>query len=259
MTDALIGHTGFVGSTLARDWNFQACFNSKTIQDIDGARFDTIVCAGVTAVKWLANKEPEVDLAAIQGLIRHLDTVAVSHFILISTIDVYRDPIGVSEADIPPTEGLHPYGLNRLHLENFVANRFPQYTIVRLPGLFGSGLRKNLIFDMLTGNQTDKINPVGKFQWYPMRRFAGDLARIAEAAPKIVNVAIEPVETETIRSRWFSDVIIDEPRFPAPKYDMHTNQPELLGHTGNYHLSAEIVLDELDQFVTAERAGVLCA
>lgn len=253
MADALIGHTGFVGSTLARARGFAASFNSRNIGEIDGRRFDTVICAGVSAVKWLANKEPEADRAAIEGLQAHLATITARQFVLISTIDVYREPIGVTEADFPPAERLHPYGLHRLALERWVAERFDKHTIIRLPGLFGAGLRKNLIFDMLHDNQTDRIAPGGSLQWYPMRRFPADLARIEAAAPPLVNIAVEPVGTEAIRQRFFPDVTIGPPDLPAPRYDMHTNQAALLGATGRYHLSAADVMDELARFIAAER------
>ncbi len=254
MIDALIGHTGFVGSTLARERDFPARFNSKNIAEIDGGQFGTVVCAGVSAVKWLANQQPQADMAAIQGLTRHLETITAAHFVLISTIDVYRDPVGVTEADTPPTEALHPYGLHRLHLEQFVASRFPRHTIIRLPGLFGAGLRKNLIFDMLNNTLTDKISPGGMLQWYPMRRFAADLATIVAAAPALINIAVEPVSTEAIRARLFPRVTIGPASLPAPRYDMRTRLASLLGGDGDYHLRADAVMTELRHFV-ASAAG----
>jgi hypothetical protein len=253
MTDALIGHTGFVGSTLLRAGSYAACFNSRNIEAIDGRRFDTVVCAGVSAVKWLANREPDRDLAAIEGLIGHLATIRADRFVLISTVDVYGDPVGVTERDAPATAGLHPYGLHRLHLERFVADRFPGSTIVRLPGLFGTGLRKNLIFDMLNLNQTEKISPGGVLQWYPTRRLPEDLAAIAEAGLPLVNVAVEPIPTATLRDRFFPDVAIGDPDLPGPRYDVWTDHAAILGGDGHYHLSAAAAMDELARFVDAER------
>jgi hypothetical protein len=253
MNDALIGHTGFVGSTIASARVFQSCFNSKNIGEIDGRSFDSVVCAGVSAVKWLANKEPLADLIAIRGLMDHLATIRAAHFTLISTIDVYRDPTGVTEADIPPTDGLHPYGLHRLILERFVAERFPRATVIRLPGLFGSGLRKNLIFDLLQANQTDRISPAGVLQWYPMRRFPADLARIAASSVPLINVAVEPVPTSVICQRFFPGIAIGGPDLPAPCYDMRTDYPEALGGSGVYHLRSDTVMEELGRFIAAER------
>jgi nucleoside-diphosphate-sugar epimerase len=78
-------------------------------------------------------------LQGIRRLMDCLGNVQADHFTLISTVDVYRDPVGLTELDPPPTEGLHPYGKHRLALEAFVADRFSSHAIVRLPALFGTG------------------------------------------------------------------------------------------------------------------------
>lgn len=255
MTDALIGHTGFVGSTLLNTRQFEACFNSKNIGDIDGKNFKTVVCAGVSAVKWMAIKDPEADMAAIKRLMSHLDTITADHFVLISTVDVYGSPLAVTELDRPPTAGLHAYGLHRLQLEDWVQSRFEHTTVIRLPGLFGHGLRKNLIYDMLNRNQTDKINPAGSLQWYPMRRFGSDLELIIKASPQLINIAVEPVSTEDIRALHFPDITIGLPVEPAPRYDMHTGLSNILGSTGNYHINTPTVMAELASYVQDERTA----
>jgi hypothetical protein len=124
---------------------------------------------------------------------------------------------------------------------------------VRLPGLFGEGLRKNLIFDLMHGNQTDRISPTGILQWYPMRRFANDLDVIMEANISSLNVAVEPIRTELIGARFFPNVALGGKDLPSPYYDMWTKYPALLGGAGNYHLSAVAILDELERFVRGDR------
>ena len=52
MSSAIIGNTGFVGSNLIRQRHFDAFYNSKNIET---KSFDLVICAGVPAVKWLAN------------------------------------------------------------------------------------------------------------------------------------------------------------------------------------------------------------
>ena len=107
----LIGHTGFVGGTLARAASFDACFNSTNVDALRGQRFDLLVCAGVSAVKWLANKEPEGDRAGIARLTDALAEAEVGELVLISTIDVYPDP-SVSGDEAMPIEPArnHAYG-----------------------------------------------------------------------------------------------------------------------------------------------------
>lgn len=252
---AVIGHTGFVGSTLVRSgWPHDAVFNSTSIQHISGRHFELIVCAGVSAVKWTANKEPEADWQGISRLIEALSTVTADRFVLISTTDIYPIPIAVTEADLPNPEDGQPYGRHRLRLEQWVAAHFPVHHVVRLPALFGTGLKKNAIFDMLTGNMVDRVNPNGIFQWYPMRRLASDLRTIIEAGTPLINVAPEPVSTATIAGRLFPGVTIGSPDMPSLAYDMRTRHAEILGGRGRYHIDGESVLSELATYVQGVRA-----
>jgi hypothetical protein len=246
---ALIGHTGFVGGTLLRQRPFDATFNSRNIEAIRGGRFDRVVCAGVSAVKWLANKEPEADWQGIRRLMDCLAQVSAGHFVLISTIDVYRDPVGLTERDAPPTDGLHPYGRHRLALEAFVAEKFRSNTIVRLPALFGTGLKKNAVFDLMTGNMTDRIVPNAAFQWYPLRRLGSDLETIIGAGVRLINVTAEPVTMEAIRTRFFPQVTIAEPVASPPRYDLRTTLDALLGGRDGYHLDVATVFQEMAAFL----------
>ena len=58
MKRALIGFTGFVGGTLFAGGGYTHGFNTRNFREMAGQQFDEIVCAGIPAVKWLANKEP---------------------------------------------------------------------------------------------------------------------------------------------------------------------------------------------------------
>ena len=255
--DALIGHTGFVGSTLLRQgWSAQALFNSTNIGEMRDGRFGTVVCAGVSAVKWKANQKPEADEAGIARLWDVLQTISADRLILISTIDVYPEPLGVTEADAPPDGSGQPYGRHRLALERRLAARFPHAQVVRLPGLFGTGLRKNLIFDLLTGNMLDRISPNGVFQWYPMRRLADDLGRVGTSGIPLLNLAVEPVATSALATALFPGVAIGAADMPAARYDMRTLHPGVLGGAGCYHIDAATVMEELAAYVAqARRAG----
>jgi hypothetical protein len=249
LADALIGYTGFVGGTLHRQRQFGATFNSRNIDAIQGGQFGTLVCAGVSAVKWLANKEPEADWRGIQRLMDCLMHVSAQHFVLISTIDVYRDPVGLTERDRPPTEGLHPYGRHRLALEAFISERFSSHTIVRLPALFGPGLKKNALYDLMHLNQTERIVPNAVFQWYPVSRLAGDLGRITDAGIQLINITAEPVAMEEVRSRFFPGVQLGQPVDAPSRYDLRSEHDALLGGRHGYHLDAAQLWQAMGAFV----------
>ena len=142
----IIGYTGFVGSNLDNQIKFDEKYNSKNIDEIRGKEFDIVYCAGVSAVKWFANQNPEKDIAGINSLIENLKTIKTRIFVLISTIDIYPEFENINEDTLPNISKQDAYGKNRYYLENWVKNNFENYLIVRLPALFGKGLKKNFIY-----------------------------------------------------------------------------------------------------------------
>ena len=253
MDTALIGHTGFVGSNLRAQQPFDETYNSSNIADIDGRSFSHVVCAGVSAVKWWANKNPEIDRERIEGLIAHLDTIDAEDFTLISTVDVYASATGRNEHDTPDTAQLHAYGANRVMLETWVARRFARHSIVRLPALFGTGLKKNALFDMMNDNMTEVINGASTFQWYPLERLSDDIATIRERRPGLVNLVTAPVATETIRARFFADKAIGSKAGAEAHYDLRTVHDTMFGGSDGYILGAADVLDAMQRFIEREQ------
>jgi len=251
---ALIGHTGFVGSNLAQAVAFNALYNSKNIEEIAGQTFDKVVCAGVSAVKWWANQNPERDKAQIDRLLACLEKVKTDVFVLISTVDVYREVNGVTEDDIPNPEGLHAYGRHRLYVEDFVKQHFPKHHIIRLPALFGSGLKKNVIYDLMNANGLEVINPKSSFQWYPLRRLPEDMAIIEKAEVPLVNLAVEPIAMGTIRDKYFPSVEIGGNPAPEMHYDMHTQYGHLFGRNSPYVVGQNEILFELFRFIESARS-----
>ena len=254
MSRALIGHTGFVGGTLFRARSFTHLFNTSNFRELAGQRFDEIVCAGIPAVKYIANREPEQDWRQISALLSVLERTRAGRFVLISTIDVYPDPSQPLNEDAA-LEGLpnQPYGRHRLAVERFVAERFPRHAIVRLPALFGEGLKKNALFDLLHDNMVEKINPAAMFQWYPMHRLAGDLERIAGADLRLVNLVTEPVPMREVIARHFPHAPVGPEVLPAPRYNLRTRRAALFGGAGEYVMAAQQVMEVMGAYIAQAR------
>lgn len=145
----LVGHTGFVGSNLENKFPFDGLYNSKNIDKAFGLNPDVLVYSGVRAEKFLANKNPEDDFRIIENAIENIKKINPKKIILISTVDVYPDPVHVHEDTIIP-ENPQAYGRNRLYLEKWVEENFTDYLIVRLPALFGKNIKKNFIYDIIS-------------------------------------------------------------------------------------------------------------
>lgn len=252
----LIGHTGFVGGTLARAAQFDACFNSSTIDGLREKHFGLLVCAGVSAVKWRANKEPEADRAGIARLTDALAEATVDELILISTIDVYPDPAsGGDEATDIDANANHAYGRHRLALERWCVARFPKVRIVRLPALFGAGLRKNAIYDLLNDNMVGSINPAGVFQWYPTERLWADIGVARAQGLDLVNLFPEPLAMSAIMDAAFPGAAVGAPSHPGPRYDVRTRHGRLFGGNDRYMMDAGAAMDAMLRYVAAARAG----
>lgn len=155
---ALVGYTGFVGSNLyARARNrIKGVYNSQNIGRAYGLEPEVLIYAGVRADKYLADSAPERDLEMILEAEKNIREINPQRLVLISTIDVYQNPVGVYETDSVLSggkggagNGIQPYGLNRYYLEAWVRKNYPDALIVRLPYLYGYNLRKNFIYDYI--------------------------------------------------------------------------------------------------------------
>jgi hypothetical protein len=249
---ALIGHTGFVGAQLRAAGGFTQFFNSSSIESMRGRSYEEVVCAATPSAKYLANQDPEADRAAIGRLLAVLETVRTQRFTLISTVEVYPDPSQPLDESSDLTDlSNHPYGAHRLEVEKFVAARFPVHHIVRLPALFGDGLKKNALFDLLHDYQVEKLNPLGIHQWYPTRRLAGDLARITAAGLQLVNLVTEPLPIAAVIARFFPDTAVGPAAEPAPRYGLRTRHAALFGGTPPYVMGVGTVLAAMTDFIAA--------
>jgi hypothetical protein len=251
VTTALIGYTGFVGGFLARHAHFDLLINRENLGELRGRHLERVVCAGLPAAKWRANQDPGADEANMLRLREVLCSVTAQRFVLISTIDVYPRTRDADEdfdcASLPN----HAYGRHRLAFERFVRQRFPRVLILRLPALFGPGLRKNVLFDLLNHHQLGRINPASRFQWYALERLPGDIA-IAEARGlTLVNLFTEPVAMRLILERFFPAARVGSDPQPCADYDLQTRHAELFGGRGRYRLAADAVLADLGAFLEA--------
>ena len=147
--NALVGHTGFVGSNIFASGGIDVGYNSKNIKDAFGTKPELLIYSGVRAEKFLANRSPEKDMEMMIQAEKNIELIKPEKLVLISTVDVFAEPVGVDE-DSPITEqGLCAYGLNRYRLEQWVRENYHDALIVRLPALFGRNLKKNFLYDMI--------------------------------------------------------------------------------------------------------------
>ena len=255
MHSALIGYTGFVGGNLAQQVAFDEYYNSKNITSIRGKVFDLLVCSGVSAVKWWANQNPVEDRHRIDALLADLAYVHARKVIVLSTVDVYPRTNAVDESFDCHSHPNHPYGTNRLYFEDTLRNRFEVLTAVRLSGVFGPGLKKNVLYDLLHDNCLDNINPDSSFQYYNVSHLWRDLQRLEQTGVRLINFVTEAVRTRDIIDLFFPGKQVGQTRAPEVHYDVRTLYGEQFGGTRGYLRPAEQVIADLGEFVKSVSSG----
>jgi len=242
--NTLIGYTGFVGENLCKKENFHK-YNSKNINDLSNIEHETIFCAAPSAEKWKINKDDTEDLKNINSIIKNIKSSKFKKIVLFSTIDVYDKLDGLNEEYNTIYDNHHKYGKNRIYFENEI-KKFDNWIIIRLPGLFGKGLKKNIIFDLIFNNITNKINLNDKYQWYSIDWLKSDLDKVIEENKKTFNFFTEPLENSIIINKFFkninNDYFIDVPS--NKKYDLRTKNTR----TG-YIRGKQEVLESLKSYV----------
>lgn len=145
----LVGSTGFVGSNIALKHDFSGLFNSKNIADAYGGKPDLLVYAGIPAEMYRAAQNPEEDMAIIRQAIKNIEQIEPRRIILISTVAVYSSTKNVDEDTEIDATKLSAYGANRFALEKWVGKSFLNYSVIRLPALFGKNIKKNFLYDYI--------------------------------------------------------------------------------------------------------------
>ena len=239
---ALVGWSGFVGGSLDARIAPVARFRSTDVDQLPAADVEEVVCAGAPAEKWRANAEPEADRAGIRRLIDALDGSRATSCVLVSTVDVFADSRGVDETTPADTTQEQAYGRHRALLEEFVRARFDDVLVVRLPGMYGPGLKKNLVFDLIHQPEARFAHQDSSFQFYDVRDLWGHVLLARDAGLSVVNLATEPVTSGQVARACFGvDYRCDDR--PQAAYDLRTaHAAELAGREGPYLRSADEVL-----------------
>ena len=190
----------------------------------------------------------------MDGLIDSLRDINAERFVLVSTIDVFPRLTEIDDGFRGPWTPNHPYGANRKLVEDFAQNRWEQCTVVRIPGLFGPGLKKNLIYDLMNDRLLHDIHPDGILQWYDIGRLWEDVLTVMSAGIESILLATEPVRTGEIAARFFPRLLIGSDASGPPHSDVRTIHGGLFGGRDAYRLTASEVLDDLAAFLAAEEA-----
>lgn len=207
MIKALVGYTGYVGSSHNLE-GFDYLINSTNIETYAGKSVDLLVVAAGDARKWFANQNPNADFNKILELYRALKKIKARHVILYSTVDVLDTSMGAADED-SNFYSCQPYGRNRLLLELLVSQHFDKVQVIRLPGLFGDGLKKNIIYDV-KNNRTEQFknyNPLSKYQFFNVKFVDSLIEKVIESNLPLVHITSEPISVEELLNQIAPDYL----------------------------------------------------
>ncbi|HEY4304197.1 MAG TPA: hypothetical protein VGM82_07015 [Gemmatimonadaceae bacterium] len=250
MISALIGHSGFIGSNIKRQRAFDEYFDAAEVDQIAGRSFDLVVCSGPRLAKWQANADPTIDRDNIEHVVGALERANIRKLVVISTIEVFQNPVDVDEDSPVPTAGLHAYGRNRRWLEQIASSRFDAL-VVRLPSLYGPGLSKNVLFDLMTDNAVSSIDSRATYQFYDIGRLSRDIDRAVDAELEVIHLPTEPVSVADLAREALGVEFTNEIAATPARHDVHTRHAELLGGNGVYLQSKTRELEAIRAFAEA--------
>ncbi len=168
----IIGGRGFVGSGFARYCHRRglpfAIITRENYRRFVGTSCDLLVNANGNSRKYLADRDPvgEFD-QSVRSVALSLSSFAARAYVLISTGDVYANPsrpeTSEEAADIELGH-ISRYGLHKYLAERLVIGAHPNWLVIRAGGFVGPGIRKNAVYDILTGGKV-WLSPASELQF----------------------------------------------------------------------------------------------
>ena len=156
----ILGGEGFVGSAYARllrelDEPFIVVTRAN-YGSLRGSACSVLINANGNSRKFLATRDPLRDFdASVRSVAASLEDFRAQRYIFLSSGDVYPDTSSreATREDTPiDLSRVSRYGLHKYIAEQLVRSVHPAWLVVRMGGFVGPGLKKNAIFDMLTGD-----------------------------------------------------------------------------------------------------------
>lgn len=143
---AVIGASGFVGTALIKALKEKGNYDIVPVvrsnyEQLKQDKYDLIIHSAMPSKRWWALNNPLDDFDA---------TVRLTADIIYNW---NYDKIALISSVSARVQREHPYGRHKYLAEELLLNTNPENLVFRLGGLYGEGLDKGVIFDMINGNQ----------------------------------------------------------------------------------------------------------
>jgi len=155
----ILGGKGFVGSAFVRyceQNNLEhVIIGRDNYAEFVGRHCDIFINANGNSKKFLAREQPLAEFdASVRSVRASLVDFAMDYYVHLSSCDVYPDcsSLVTTREDVAlDVARQSPYGFHKYLAEQCVHHSAPRWLIVRMGGFVGPGLKKNPIFDILSG------------------------------------------------------------------------------------------------------------
>jgi nucleoside-diphosphate-sugar epimerase len=155
----VLGGGGFVGSAYVRLLTELGlpvkAITRSNYDELRGSSCAVLVNANGNSKKFLSTRDPLWDFdASVRSVVASLEDFKAERYVFLSSGDVYPEtnsPAVTREDQAIDLGCISRYGLHKFLAEQIVRSVHPSWLVVRMGGFVGEGLRKNAIFDMLTG------------------------------------------------------------------------------------------------------------
>jgi nucleoside-diphosphate-sugar epimerase len=211
-TCLIIGAKGFIGSAITAE--AVARGYAVTAVDLDnydtarGAAFDLLINAAGNSRKFIDDQDPikgyELSVASVMSA---LQDFRFSYYVQLSSGAVYPDegsPRNNTEDTVLTPERMSRYGFHKWLAEQLVRHYAPRHLIVRMGGFVGPGLRKNAVFDLLSGGNLF-VHPDSEFQYMDTRTLAKSVFELYEKAsdsPRLLNLSAQGTVSVRLIAEW---------------------------------------------------------
>ncbi len=232
-TCLIIGAKGFIGSAVASE----AIARGYTVTAVDldnydavkGSTVDLLINAAGNARKFIDDQDPIKGYAlSVTSVMNALQDFRFSYYVQLSSGAVYPDegnPRNNAEDTVLTPEHMSRYGFHKWLAEQLVRHYAPRHLIVRMGGFVGPGLRKNAVFDLLSGGALF-VHPDSEFQYMDTRALAKSVFMLCEnsavESPCLLNLSAQGTISVRQIAEW-ADVALPEEAFRRPRIRAELN------------------------------------
>ena len=130
---------------------------------------------------------------------------------------------------------------------------FKNSLIIRLPGVVGTGLKKNIIFDLLNQKSIEKIDSRNIYQFYPVDFLWQDINFALEKKIELIHLSSEPISVRDICLKCLGKDFLNHLNKKSVLYDFRSIYAKERIGKSYYYYSQEEVINAIKNYFSTEK------